>query len=278
MSLAWRRWAQAITQVANSTPDTATLALLQAEIANALTEASNALTTAQNAVTLAQEALSATVSSVPGIFVLSNLDGTIPAISARRLSPGATLNYTGDATGGPTLFTGAVNVSTALTLDTVNANTGSFGDGTDVAGFTVNVKGLITAASNIPITSAPKWTTARTESFTGDATGGPTSVDGSANWSTALTLATVNANVGTFGSAKTVGQFTVNAKGLITAAISVALVTPVLFSALPGSPSDGQSGYITDGAGTAFAGLAAGAGTNHVPVYYDAGASAWRYG
>jgi hypothetical protein len=53
---------------------------------------------------------------------------------------------------------------------------------------------------------------------TGDATG-----------STALTLATVNANVGTFGSATAAGVVTVNAKGLITAASS-ATITPAVGS------------------------------------------------
>jgi hypothetical protein len=60
--------------------------------------------------------------------------------------------------------------------------------------------------------TATKWATARDLSLTGDATATLASVDGSANVSGALTLATVNANVGTF--LKT----TVNAKGLVTAA------------------------------------------------------------
>lgn len=52
---------------------------------------------------------------------------------------------TGDGTaGGPG--------SVALTLATVNSNVGSFGDATHVAGFTVNAKGLITAASSTAIT------------------------------------------------------------------------------------------------------------------------------
>lgn len=42
----------------------------------------------------------------------------------------------------------------------------------------------------------------------------------------ATTLATVNANVGTFGSATQVGQFTVNAKGLITAASNISITAP----------------------------------------------------
>lgn len=58
----------------------------------------------------------------------------------------------------------------------------------------------------------------QTSAFTGDATktaGG-----------TALTLATVNSNVGSFGSATQVSTFTVNAKGLITAASNTAISIP----------------------------------------------------
>jgi hypothetical protein len=46
---------------------------------------------------------------------------------------------------------------------------------------------------------------------------------GDASGATVLTLATVNANVGTFGLAGSVAQFTVNAKGLITSAVNVAI-------------------------------------------------------
>jgi hypothetical protein len=66
--------------------------------------------------------------------------------------------------------------------------------------------------------TATKWATARNLSLTGDATATLTSVDGSANVSAALTLATVNSNVGSFT------KVTVNAKGLVTAA-SVASIS-----------------------------------------------------
>jgi hypothetical protein len=72
-------------------------------------------------------------------------------------------------------------------------------------------------------TSSAKWTTARNLSLTGDATATLSSVDGSAAVSAALTLATVNANVGSFGDGTSIPTFTVNAKGLITAAGSVIL-------------------------------------------------------
>ena len=64
--------------------------------------------------------------------------------------------------------------------------------------------------------TATKLATARTIAFTGDATASGT-FDGSANYSQALTLATVNSNVGTYT------KVTVNAKGLVTAAANATL-------------------------------------------------------
>jgi cytoskeletal protein CcmA (bactofilin family) len=71
--------------------------------------------------------------------------------------------------------------------------------------------------------TATKWATARNLSLTGDATATLNSVDGTSAVSAALTLATVNSDVGTFGNSVTVPTFTVNAKGLITAASSTAI-------------------------------------------------------
>jgi hypothetical protein len=73
--------------------------------------------------------------------------------------------------------------------------------------------------------TATKWQTARDLSLTGDATATLTSVDGSANVSAAITLATVNSTVGTFGDSVTVPTLTVNAKGLVTAIAQTAIPT-----------------------------------------------------
>jgi len=62
-----------------------------------------------------------------------------------------------------------------------------------------------------------QWQTARDLSLTGDATATLVGVNGTANVSAAITLATVNSNVGTFGDSLTVPTVTVNAKGLVTA-------------------------------------------------------------
>lgn len=73
--------------------------------------------------------------------------------------------------------------------------------------------------------TATQWATARNLSLTGDATATLTSVNGTANVSAALTLATVNSNVGSFGDSVTVPTVTVNAKGLVTAVAQTAIPT-----------------------------------------------------
>ncbi len=78
--------------------------------------------------------------------------------------------------------------------------------------------------------SAATLTTPRTiGTVTGDATSAGSSFDGSANNTNALTLATVNSNVGTFGSTTKSNTITVNGKGLITA-ISEQTLTPAVGS------------------------------------------------
>lgn len=94
-----------------------------------------------------------------GYVVIHNTGGSIDVITTPTIvqfSPG-----TGVAgSSGITALTGDVTASgsgsVAATLATVNSNVGSFGTATQVGTFTVNAKGLITAASNttISITSS----------------------------------------------------------------------------------------------------------------------------
>lgn len=91
-------------------------------------------------------------------------------------------------------------------------------------------------AGTLSVVSSPKWTTARTLSFTGGATGSNT-VDGAGNVAFALTLG--------------------------------ALPTYVVAS-LPAAPPDGQLAMATDCTLTAITGLGlapTGGGSNKVPVY-----------
>ena len=119
---------------------------------------------------------------------------------------------------------------------------GSGGTVTDVSSANANLTvATPTTTPVLTVVAAPKWTTARTLSFTGDVTGSG-SVDGSANVATGMTLATVNASPGTYA----IASVTVNAKGLVTAASAasttgsgavVLATSPTLVTPALGTPS-----------------------------------------
>lgn len=180
--------------------------------------------------------------------------GSEAALTADKLTNARLIAISGDGTYSVS-FDGSTNVTSALTLATVNANVGTFGDSTHVPQIVVNAKGLVTAVTSVLINfaaavvaSAAKWTTARNLSFTGDATG-TGSVDGTADVATALTLATVNGAPGTFGGlARAKAQLIVNGKGLVTGASNV---TTSFKSANLGSPTSNAQYTAAHGLGAA---------------------------
>jgi hypothetical protein len=110
--------------------------------------------------------------------------------------------------------------------------TDAAGGGTVTSVTSANSDATVATSTTTPvitIVSAPKWTTGRTVAITGDLAYTSSSLDGSGNVTAAGTLATVNSNVGSFGSATQVMTQTVNAKGLTTAAANVT-ITPAVGS------------------------------------------------
>jgi hypothetical protein len=175
------------------------------------------------------------------------LTGTTLASNVVTTSITSTGTLTGGATGAG--FTVALSTSTiAGTIPSANLPTAS----TTVLG-AVKVDG-----STITITSGVISSTGGgggITTLTGDVTAGPGS------GSQAATLATVNSNTGTWGSATQVAQVTVNGKGLTTAAANVT-ITPA-WSSITSTPTT-LAGYgITSPLNVAQGGTAAATLTAH---------------
>jgi hypothetical protein len=119
------------------------------------------------------------------------------------------------------LVTAATPLNTASTLVRRDAN----------GSIVVNVTGALTGNAS----TATAWQNPRSISLTGDATASFAGVDGTQNLSTAITLATVNADVGTYGGATSIPVFTVNAKGLVTAVTTAAVASSLSISGGTGS-------------------------------------------
>lgn len=97
--------------------------------------------------------------------------------------------------------------------------------------------GVITGDVIGNASTASAWQTPRSLSLTGDATATLSGVDGTNNVSAALTLATVNNSVGTYGSATAIPVVTVNGKGLVTSVTTASVATTLTIG--DGTTTDG---------------------------------------
>lgn len=139
------------------------------------------------------------VQDIVGAMVSDNTEGGISVTytNAGKLNfdvANFTLTVTGDVDGAVTI-TDLANATLALTLDTVNANVGSFGSSTSVPVLTVNGKGLVTGISTASISTSFTITgTSGSETFNNGET---LAFTGSNGITTAVTANTVTISAAT---------------------------------------------------------------------------------
>lgn len=140
-----------------------------------------------------------------------NTIGAITQNGSQVLHAGNYNSYSPTLTGGGASGTWGIGITgNAATVTNGLYSTGSYADPAWITSINYSkLTGTIPTWNQSTTGSAAKWTTARTLSFTGDATGSG-SVDGSANVATALTLANSGVTAGTYT------KITVDAKGRAT--------------------------------------------------------------
>jgi trimeric autotransporter adhesin len=196
-------------------------------------------------------------------FFLAAPNGTAGAPTFRAIVAADVPTLNQNTTGTASNVTGTVAIANGGTGQTtqqtaINALAGAVTSGQFLRGNGTNVVMAAIQASDVPTLnqnttgSAATLTTGRTIAITGDLAYTSPSFNGSTNVTAAGTLATVNANVGSFTNA----SITVNGKGLITAASSgTAPVTSVT----------GTSPVVSSGGATPAISLASGYGDTQNP-------------
>ena len=149
--------------------------------------------------------------------------GTVTTVNSTTVAIGdKNIQLSKDATTAAQADGGGITVTGPTIAATI-----TYGSSDDSWNFNkkINASSGIVGALTGNADTATKLATARNLSLTGDATATLSSFDGSGNVSAALTFATVNSNVGSFGSGTAVPVVTVNAKGLVTAVSTTSIPT-----------------------------------------------------
>jgi hypothetical protein len=155
------------------------------------------------------------------LAILNNLSDLNNAATART-----NLGLGTAATQNTSAFDAAGTATTAVATETTRAEAAEallVPKTTTVNGSTLSSNVTITTIAGNAGTATTLQTGQTIGIVTGDATSAGSTFNGGANNTNALTLATVNSNVGSFGSATTVAAITANAKGLLTAVTSTAI-------------------------------------------------------
>jgi len=160
---------------------------------------------------------------------------TIPVSSVSGAVPNTTTVTAGTGLAGG----GALSSNITLNIANTTVTSGTYGGGSNAVSITVNAQGQLTAASNVAI---PQGTVTSVATGTG-LTGGPVTSSGT------ISIANTAVTAGSYGNASTVGTFTVNAQGQLTAAsnTSIAIAVGAVSGAVPNTITISTGTGLTGG-------------------------------
>jgi len=244
-------------------PDSAPLAATKIWIGNANNKASAESLSGDASLSNAGVLTLGNTSVTSGSYGNATQVGTFTVDSKGRLTAAGSTTISGVPPGGaaggdlagstypnPTIAAGAVTSAkildatiAAADLATTGVTAGTYGSATQVSQVTVNNKGQVTGAANVTITGVPPDSAplTATKIWVGNANNKAAAVamsgDAALSNAGALTLAASGVTAGTYGDSAHVGKVTVDAKGRVTSASSVAI------SGVP--PSGAAGGDLT---------------------------------
>jgi|GEM_PF-5171772 len=187
--------------------------------------------------------------------VTVNDEGQITSVSSIGISTGGTGTVTSvgvsstdlSVSGSPVTTSGSITLD--LNASGVSADT--YGDSTHVPQLTVNSKGVVTAVTNVAISSGGSGTVTSVGLSSTDLTvsGSPITTSGSIT----ANLTTTGVTPATYGDANNVAQITVDSKGRITSASNISIsASSSQTEILLGRPTSGPSTSAYAFKGTAF--------------------------
>ena len=204
-----------------------------------------------------------TARTIGGVSFNGSADINLPGVNStgNQNTTGSAATLTTARNIGGVSFDGSANIDLPGVNTTGNQNTtGSAATLTtarNIGGVSFNgsanidLPGVNTTGNQNTTGSAATLTTPRTIAISGDLTYNSGNFDGSGNVTATGTLATVNSNVGTFGSTTAIPVITVNAKGLVTSVTTDVISTSFSIAGGSGSPVSIAGGSTLTIAGTA---------------------------
>lgn len=166
-------------------------------------------------------ATSGTVQIIPAAVAGTGTVLTLPATTGTVVTSGDTGTVTNTMLAG--LIENNKLYNSAISIGSTNIPLGT--SALTLAGLTSVTATTFSGNLNGVATVAGRLSTGRTIAITGDLTYTSPTFNGTGDVTAVGTLATVNTDVGTFGSATSVPTVTVNAKGLVTAVSATAIPT-----------------------------------------------------